>query len=301
MPSSTQRTNDKTPVGTPHCLIEKFTTRVEAMEAIDPLVAQFWKRLGTVTHSPALTSVLSGTWLGHPLHPALTDLPIGAWTSAFVLDIVGGRRSRRAAQTLVGLGVLTAVPTALTGLSDWADTAGPTRRVGVVHGLANAAGMTLYGLSWMARRAGQQRRGALLGMIGALSATAGATLGGHLTFRLGVGVDVNAGDPSAADWVDSDAGATLPKDAGRYLEAGFQKVLALNENANWHGLSARCTHRGGPLQDGEYSNGCVRCPWHGARFRLSDGLVVDGPATAPQPQYEVRETSGGFSFRRTIV
>jgi nitrite reductase/ring-hydroxylating ferredoxin subunit/uncharacterized membrane protein len=280
-------------------LIEKFTTPIEALEAIDRVVDPFWKKLGSITHTPLLASLLSGTWLGHPLHPALTDLPIGAWTSAFVLDIAGGVRARRAAQTLVGFGVLTAVPTALTGLSDWADTSERTRRVGVVHGVANVAGTALYGLSWMARRSGRHRRGVVLGLLGALSTTAGASLGGHLTFRLGVGVDVNAGDPSGGDWVDADEGAALPQGAGRYVEAGFQKVLVLSDDSGWHGLSARCTHRGGPLQDGEYANGCVTCPWHGARFRLADGQVVAGPATAPQPHYEMRKTSGGFAFRRT--
>jgi uncharacterized membrane protein len=135
-----------------------------------------------------LKQVLSGAWLGHALHPALTDLPIGFWTSAWTLDLVGGERSRDAARLLVGLGLLSAAPTAATGLSDLLDTYGPARRIGLVHAACNTLAVASYAASWLARRDGRHRRGVAWGMAGAAAATAGGWLGGHLVFVRGAGV-----------------------------------------------------------------------------------------------------------------
>src|SRR5205085_8084212 len=121
------------------------------------------KRLG----AQPLKDVLSGTWLGHPLHPMLTDLPIGFWTSAFTLDLLGGRASRRAARRLVAWGVVCAVPTALSGAADWSDTVDAERRVGFVHAAANTAAVLCYTASWVQRRRGRHWRGVAFGLAGA--------------------------------------------------------------------------------------------------------------------------------------
>ena len=140
------------------------------------------------------------SWAGQPRHPALTDLPIGFWTSAWVLDLIGGPESRAAARTLVGLGVASALPTVVTGLSDWAGTAGEARRIGLVHGAVNSVGVVCYGASWLARRRGRHGAGVALGIVGAAAATLAAYLGGHLVYRLGVGVrqdlDVSGLEPA---------------------------------------------------------------------------------------------------------
>ena len=122
----------------PHRLGE----RIESAEAIDQLAEPVHGALGKVLPRGALKDVLHGVWLGHPLHPLLTDLPIGFWTSAFVLDLCG-KRMRPAADTLVGLGVLSALPTAASGAADWSELNKPERRAGLVHGLANAAATVL--------------------------------------------------------------------------------------------------------------------------------------------------------------
>ena len=131
-----------------------------------------------------------GRALGHALHPMLTDLPIGCWTSAALVDLLGGRRGRPAADRLVAAGVVTAVPTAVAGLAELGDMSDPEiRRVGAAHALGNAAGTVLYVLSWLARRRGRRFRGVLLALAGAGVLSASGYLGGHLVFRLGAGVD----------------------------------------------------------------------------------------------------------------
>ena len=153
--------------------IEQATSLDGAADRVGDIVAQ------AIPNGPR-KDFLSGTWLGHVLHPMLTDLPIGFWSSAFVLDLVGGKKSRPAAEFLVGLGVLSALPTAATGASDWSDTEGGTRRVGLVHAAANTSALALYAWSWKARRQQHHARGVALGLLGATAATVGGYLGGHL-------------------------------------------------------------------------------------------------------------------------
>ena len=278
--------------------LDAVISRLEQVKALDAVAERVSVAASSVSHKPPISSALSGTWIGHPLHPILTDLPIGSWTSAFVLDLAGGRRARPAAQALVGVGVLTAIPTALTGLSDWADTGGGTRRVGTFHALANSVGLACYALSWQARRHGHYGRGVALAMAGATAATMAASLGGHLVYRKGTGVDVNVFGPGPADWTEASSASSLPSGAGHYVAAGPAKVLALRDGPDrWHGIGARCSHRAGPLQEGDFVDGCVVCPWHHSRFRLDDGSVVDGPATAPQPRYDVSDRDGVLMVR----
>jgi len=159
----------------------ELTTRLEGEKRLDPLVNLLRPLASALIASPARRDVLHGTWMGHALHPLLTDLPIGFWTSANVLDVVGGRRSRDASTQLVGLGVLSAAPTALTGWAEWAVADRQVQRVGVVHALSNATAIGLYAASWRARRQARHGRGVMLGLAGATVATVGGYLGGHMT------------------------------------------------------------------------------------------------------------------------
>jgi uncharacterized membrane protein len=156
-----------------------------AVDALDGLVGA---RLGRGRPR----ELLGGRWLGHALHPLLTDVPIGLWVSATALDWFGGRRSAPAAQRLVGLGVVAAVPTAVTGLSDWTATNRDARRVGVVHAAANGVALLAYSGSWLARRRGHRLRGRVLALVGGVTAAVGGHLGGHLAIARGVGVDATA-------------------------------------------------------------------------------------------------------------
>jgi nitrite reductase/ring-hydroxylating ferredoxin subunit/uncharacterized membrane protein len=280
--------------------LDRLLSLVGRVTVLDGPAERASTAISKVTHRPPVSTVVSGTWLGHPLHPVLTDLPIGAWTSALVLDVLGGRPARPAAQALIGVGLLGAVPTALTGIADWADTGKEARRLGAAHALLNSAAVACYVMSWRARHRRHHAVGVGLGLCGAALVSAAATIGGHLVYRSGIGVDVNIFDTGPEEWTGADAGATpLPDVDGLHMTAADADVLALHDtDGAWRGVGARCSHRDGPLEEGTFADGCVTCPWHHSRFDLRTGAVVDGPATAPQPMYDVVVDDGRFRVRR---
>jgi nitrite reductase/ring-hydroxylating ferredoxin subunit/uncharacterized membrane protein len=274
--------------------------RLGASESIDrlakPLASAVADALGG---NATVKDALSGTWLGHPVHPMLTDLPIGSWTSAWILDVVGGERGRDAAQMLVGIGVLAALPTAASGMSDWSDTIGEERRIGGVHAAANAAALSLYTASWLARRRGRHGVGVALGHLGAAAATAGGYLGAHLVYRRGIGADRNAWKHASDEWIDVADDVALAAGKELVVDVGDDQVLVSRRGSRTTAISNVCGHAGGPLNEGTFDEeGCVTCPWHGSVFRLDDGHVVHGPATGHQPCYEVRSEGGRISVRR---
>jgi uncharacterized membrane protein len=154
--------------------------RLEVDDRLDALVDPLRELAAALPD--AATRALRGEAVGHPVHPMLTDLPIGFWTSAFVLDLLPIRRTRGVATVLVGIGLLTAVPTAAAGLADWSSLSRAKQRAGAVHAASNLVASGLYGLSFLARVRGRQVRGVALGMAGAAAATAGGYLGGHLAY-----------------------------------------------------------------------------------------------------------------------
>lgn len=262
--------------------------RLEATEALDRLARPAHQAITRLLPQGPTKDALHGVWLGHPLHPLLTDLPIGFWTSAFVLDIVGGRRAQPAADALVGLGVASALPTAAAGLADWSELNQPERRSGAVHAIANLAATTLYALSFVARRRRKRGSGIALGMAGATAATLGGFLGGHLTFRRAAGVNQAAGVSTDTTWADITVDGTINNDRPTLAHLDDTPLATVELDGAPIALFDRCSHLGGPLHEGDLVDGCLRCPWHGSTFRAVDGTVVRGPATAPQPAYELR-------------
>ncbi|MFS0886938.1 DUF2231 domain-containing protein [Aeromicrobium sp. 179-A 4D2 NHS] len=159
----------------------RLARSVESASVLDPVVRAINPAAQALIGSEGRRRLLQGDWLGHAVHPLMTDLPIGFWTSATVLDLVGSEQSRPGARKLVGLGVLSAVPTAITGWAEWASVSRPQeRRVGVVHAVSNAAAIAAYAASWRARARGEHARGRNLALVGAAVASAGGFLGGHL-------------------------------------------------------------------------------------------------------------------------
>jgi len=279
-------------------IVEDLLERLHQAEALDGIAKPLSNFVsGAIPHG-VVKDALSGTWIGHPLHPMLTDVAIGSWTSAFVIDAMGRPGSEAAADTLVGIGVLSAVPTAAAGLADWSDMMGAERRVGLVHAGANIVATGLYGLSWLARRRGNRSRGVALSLMGATVATVGGYLGGHLSYRQGVNVDRNAWDDGPANWVDTVDESELADGKPFVVTADGANVLLVRRGSTIHAIGDVCSHAGGPLHEGEVDDGCVTCPWHASTFRLSDGAVRHGPATAPQPAFETQVAGGRVQVRR---
>ena len=251
-----------------------------------------------------LKDALSGTWLGHALHPFLTDLPIGTWTSATFLDVIGGEESNSAADRLIGAGVVASLPTAVTGATEWADTEKSdvnVRRLGVVHATANVVALALFAGSLLARRRGNRAQGKALSFAGMGALTVGGHLGGHLSYAKGVGVDQTTFEERPTDWQRALADAELPEGARRLVEVDGVGVVVGREQGRLYALADRCCHRGGPLHKGRVANGEITCPWHGSTFRIDDGSLVRGPAAYPQPVYDVRVESGGIEVRARAV
>jgi nitrite reductase/ring-hydroxylating ferredoxin subunit/uncharacterized membrane protein len=275
---------------------ERLVETIEHARALDPLSRAVQAGVSRAVPNGPIKDALTGTWLGHPAHPMFTDLPIGFWTSAFVLDLVGGRRARPLAEVFVGLGVVSAVPTVATGAADWSDTDGRDRRLGVAHALTNGSAIALYAGSWRARRRGRHWRGVTLGMLGATAATAGAYLGGHLFARRGVGVDRTAFDDDAGDWTPTVAEAVLSGAATR-IELGRTPVMLLRRGSDVIALAATCPHRGAPLDRGTLGANSVTCPWHGSCFALDSGELLRGPSPSPLRRFETRVRSGIVELR----
>ncbi len=223
---------------------------------------------------------------------------MGAWLSAGMLDLVGGHEARRGARRLVGVGVLTAAPTALAGWSDWLDTEGAERRVGLAHAAANATALGLYASSWLSRGKGHHRRGVALAMVGSAALAVGGWLGGHLSYALGVGVDTTAFQHMDSTWADLGAAGELDGEGRLHGEAQGTRVVVVRVADGVHALADRCTHRGAPLHEGELRGGCIVCPWHGSAFDLETGSVANGPATRPQARFEARIIDDRVQVRR---
>ncbi len=249
-----------------------------------------------------LKDALTGTWFGHPMHPVLTDLPIGMWMSALLLDVLGGKAASKAADTLIGWGVICAVPTAITGVADWVDTIEEERRVGFVHAIGNVTATLLYARSYLARKRGSRGEGLVLSLLGAGALTAAAYLGGHLSYRLGAGVDRTRFDEAPEDWTEALPAAELSERVPSVADAGGTAVLLYRDGDNIHAIADKCSHRGGPLHEGEIdpSTETVICPWHASEFKLKTGKIVRGPATAPQPLWEARIVGDKVEVRRII-
>jgi nitrite reductase/ring-hydroxylating ferredoxin subunit/uncharacterized membrane protein len=278
-------------------LLESAMKRLEQASALDELARKLAAVVGAATRPRVVKNALSGTWLGHRLHPALVPLPYGFWSGALLFDFVATRRARWAADVLVGAGVASAVPTAAAGLSDWSDAEPEARRVGLVHAGCNTLGLLCYSASLVARLLGRRKAGVGLGLAGATVVTAGGYLGGHLSYVQGVGVERKRFAGGPRDWTAVLDAAELEEARPRVVRAGDTEVLLYREAGRVHALWASCTHQGGPLAEGTFADGCVVCPWHGSTFRLADGKVVRGPAAASQPVYETRVLDGKLEVR----
>jgi len=242
---------------------------------------------------------LHGTWLGHPLHPAITDVPLGAWTTALVLDAAGGHTEgiARAADTAIGVGIAGAVGAAVTGLTDWQHTVGGDRRVGLGHALLNTTALALYVASFTLRRRGARDLGRGLSVLGFLVAGGAAYVGGALVYDRRIGVNHAPRPEPWTDFVPVLRETELPQGSPRRVEARGVALVLVRRGDQIHALVESCAHLGGPLSEGRVEGDTIRCPWHGSLFALDDGRVLEGPSTFPQPCFEVRVRGGQIEVR----
>jgi nitrite reductase/ring-hydroxylating ferredoxin subunit/uncharacterized membrane protein len=268
--------------------------RLERSDALDAYSASVRDKVAAVLDGGRRRDLLSGVRLGHPLHPALVAVPLGMWSAALVADLMG---ETDVAQKLTAVGLAGAGPTVATGLSDWMDTADAEQRVGLVHMGANLIATAMVGAGWVARRRGHGRVGAALGGVGLAAASVGGWLGGHLAYALGVGVDTNAFDGGPTEWTDLEWDDPASEATVRSAQADGVSLVGVDVDG-LQVMANRCSHRGGPLSDGEVNGRCIRCPWHGSRFDLATGQVVQGPASVAQPVYQVRSAEHGPQVRR---
>lgn len=277
---------------------------LEDAQPLDRWVGPVQGAARAVLRSRRVRDALHGVWLGHPLHPMLVQLPIGAFASAGVLDLKRGHE--RSADVLVTAGLAGALPAAAAGLADWAQTHRQQQRVGVVHAAANVTALACYAASLTARAAGRRRSGRALAYAGLGLLGAGGLLGGHLAYRQAAGANhaeqvphlVGPGwqDLCALDDLASDG---QPQPVMLRSGEGSVPLLVVRRDRSIDVLSDQCSHLAGPLHEGEVDpgRGCVTCPWHGSVFSLSDGSVLQGPATAPVHAFDVRVEGGRVLVR----
>lgn len=273
-------------------LLSELMDRIERSPALDRVGDQVADVLRPVLEPKPVRNALSGTWLGHRLHPLLTDGVIAAWMSAGVLDVVHGEDAREPTKTLVGLGIVLSLPTAASGLSDWLDYGPKVRRMGVVHATANTVALGLQAASLLARRRGDPVRGKRLSSWALAALAAGGYLGGHLSYVLGAGVDRASFDTAPKEWTPALAIADLDDGEHRSVTVDGVDVLLVRRGDDVRAIADTCTHAGCSLAGGDVTADEVRCPCHGSTFRLVDGKTLRGPAASPQPAYATRVRDG---------
>lgn len=276
--------------------IQDSTLLDRAAESVQPVVGGAFRN--TSDPGRRVKNFLSGTWMRHPLHPILKDIPIGSWTMAAIFDAAGSDSGmQRAADISIVTGIAGALASAVTGLSDWSDTTGRARRVGIAHALLNVSAVAMYVASIAARRSGRRSRGVALAYGGYGIMGLGGYLGGHLVFGEQIGVNHAAQTDLPTDFADVWPENELTENEPRSVDYKGTPVVLVRQGAHIYALYERCSHMAGPLSKGRVEDGSIRCPWHASRFALADGRVLEGPATNPQPCFETRVAHGMIQIR----
>lgn len=283
----------------------RFLTRlIDAQERWAKPLGEFNERwLSALLHRMwTVKDILHGRWLGHPLHAATTDLPIGALTLVIVLDLLG---QPRAADIALIAGIVLMLLSALSGAADYSDSNGKALYRATVHSTLMVVALVVYLVS-LALRAGapaDRTVPIVLSIVAYVIVTAGAYVGGDVVYVLGNMVDRHAFRAGGTKWVALDLGETaeIPEGAPIRAKAGANNLVLVRQGETIYALHDQCAHAGGPLSQGTLVDGCVQCPWHGSRFRLSDGKAMRAPTVYDQPRYEVRRSESGTGYEARLV
>ncbi|GAA4566018.1 hypothetical protein GCM10023176_15320 [Micromonospora coerulea] len=281
--------------------MRELMTKLEQASALDRVGDRLQRVVQSILRPQRVRDALHGVWLGHPLHPAMVQVPVGSWISAAVVDLLPGQR--RAATALVALGTFSALPAAVAGLNDWAGLARDQRRIGLVHATSNTIGVALYAGSLAARLNGRHGLGRALAYLGLSAASTGAYLGGHLAYKQGAQTTQSVSELHRISdgWHSLADMATLPQRQLVTREVDDVSVILYRHGDEVTVMLERCPHQSGPLGQGEVQeiNGhdCVVCPWHGSTFRLNGGEVVHGPSANDQQVLPTRVVDGMLETR----
>ncbi|HEX9094686.1 MAG TPA: DUF2231 domain-containing protein [Candidatus Dormibacteraeota bacterium] len=287
-------------------VVNRFIDRQRWLEPVadflQKVVGGTYKVLGNPGRS--LKTFMHGTWLGHPLHPVITDIPLGAWTLALLFDIIylvrGTHGWVSAADVSIVVGLLGALGAAVTGYTDWNETIGRERRVGVAHGLLNTVVIVIYLASLSLRVSGSSRGLAIvLAVIGYGIVISAAFLGGEMVFSIGTGVNHHAWQEVPTKFTRVMLEGQLTDNMLVKAMAGDTPILLYKRGDTICAISETCSHAGGPLSEGELDGNLVQCPWHASRFDVCTGQVRGGPATISQVRYETRIQNGQIEVRRS--
>ena len=238
---------------------------------------------------------LNGTWVGHPLHPMLTDIPIGAWTLTIIIDLIGllfgFPQLGLASGITAGVGVAGALAAAAAGLADWMDVDPPEKAIGAFHATVNVSATIFFLISFLMRWGHNWQPGwgtFVVALAGYLLVMIGGYLGGLMVFNMGVMINRNAYRTGPGDFKPAVATGELAEGQLKRVLVEEQPVLVLSLDGTIYALGAVCSHYGAPLNDGTIVERTIECPWHASRFALDDGRVVQGPACAGVPVYDCK-------------
>jgi nitrite reductase/ring-hydroxylating ferredoxin subunit/uncharacterized membrane protein len=252
-----------------------------------------------------LRNALDGVWIEVPLHPVLTDVPVGSWTAAITLDAIdlvsGSKAVRNAADGALAVGVVGGFAAAAVGISDWRYLSGGSRRMGMAHGLLNTVGLALNTTSLILRATGRRNAGRLAFLAGFSINGIGAHLGGELSYNYGLRVNRNVFEEAGPDeYVPALEESELSSTGMRRVEVdGVGVLLSRAQEGKICAIAATCNHFSGPLEEGDREGDTVVCPWHKSRFDLCTGQAIDGPAVFPQSRYHVRVRDGNIEVMAT--
>jgi nitrite reductase/ring-hydroxylating ferredoxin subunit/uncharacterized membrane protein len=248
-----------------------------------------------------LADILHGTWLGHPLHPILTDITIGAWTLGSAFDVVAAvtqsDAARDTADQLTTIGTVSAIPTAITGLVDYSTFPDHSANTATWHGLLNIVNFGLYAMSVRERRRGNRSRAIAYSATGMVLTGISSWLGAHLVYKGRVGVDNSDQFEEPTRWQPVADLAHLQHEKPRVVKVDDKEVLLYRHGDEILALGNKCAHAGGPLNEGHFKGSCVECPWHNSVFDMREGKIVHGPTTHPQPYFETRVRDGQVEIR----
>ena len=256
---------------------------------------------GDTDRGKPIENALHGVWMGHPLHPVLTDIPVGAWSVVCILDAIeaatGATKFQAGADAALNIGIAGAVGAAVTGLTDWKDISKEARRAGLVHGILNTAALGLYVASSVQRGANKRGSARFLSFMAFGISMSAAWLGGHLVYADQIGVGRTPGSKAPADFIPVAAWEDLLEGKPYQADCEGYPVVLVKKGDSVYALSDTCTHLGGPLSEGTVEGDCIRCPWHGSLFSLSNGAVEESPATRPLVTFETRVVQGKIEVR----